>query len=71
MNKNEKIKFLLMKDGRLQFEYISNCSIPKKNDIITISNNNTFLNFEVKFIQYFFNKELEFEYILITAIYKL
>jgi hypothetical protein len=66
----ENINFFLMEKGKVKFDYFSFCNIPKIGDIISVKNENYYLHFEIKFIQYMFDNNFKFEHILITGVLK-
>ena len=65
-----RTKYVLIKKGNLEHEYFCDKQINHKiNEIITIQNNNEYINYKITFIQYIYSQtNYKFLYKLITAI---
>jgi hypothetical protein len=65
-----RTKYVLIKKGNLEHEYFCDKQINHKtNEIITIQNNNEYIDYKITFIQYIYSQtNYRFLYKLITAI---
>ena len=66
----DKIKLILMFQGRVEYDFETKMKKPKKGESITIETSGNYLHYKIKIIQHFFNEQGEFQYIMVTAIRK-
>ena len=66
-----KVRLVLMFEGRVDNDFMTEMEVPKKNELITVTvTNNDYLDYKVEFIQHFLNRFGDFQYIMVTAIRK-
>jgi hypothetical protein len=66
----KKIRYILMYEGRVEYDFTNNSTKPKLKESISIEKEKECLNYTVKFIQHFFNEQGEFQYIMVSGIRK-
>jgi hypothetical protein len=59
-----KVKIIAMKGGHTEHDFETEIIKPRIGELISIGGN----HYEVRFIQYIFSDENQFEYLLVTAI---
>jgi hypothetical protein len=66
-----RVRLVLMHDGKVDNDFMTEMEVPKKNELITIVGiNDYYLDYRVEFIQHFLNRFGDFQYIMVTAIRK-
>jgi len=66
-----KVRLVLMFEGKVDNDFMTEMEVPKKNELITVTvTNNDYLDYKVEFIQHFLNRFGDFQYIMVTAIRK-
>jgi len=66
-----KVRLVLMFEGKVDNDFMTEMEVPKKNELITVMvTNNDYLDYKVEFIQHFLNRFGDFQYIMVTAIRK-
>ena len=66
-----RIRLVLMFEGKVDNDFMTEMEVPKKNELITVMvTNNDYLDYKVEFIQHFLNRFGDFQYIMVTAIRK-
>lgn len=66
-----KVRLVLMFEGKVDNDFMTEMEVPKKNELITVMvTNNDYLDYKVEFIQHFLDRFGDFQYIMITAIRK-
>jgi hypothetical protein len=66
----EKIRLMLMFQGRVEYDFETKMKKPILKEIISIEKEENCLHYDVEFIQHFFNEQGEFLYIMVTGIRK-
>jgi hypothetical protein len=66
----KKVRFILMFQGRVEYDFYSKIKKPKMNEMISIENDKDCSHYDIKFIQHFFNEKGKFQYIMITGVRK-
>jgi len=59
-----------MHEGRVEYDFNSFKSRPNLGEFISIEKEKECLNYKVEFIQYFFNEQGAFQYIMVSGIRK-
>jgi hypothetical protein len=66
-----KVRLVLMHDGKVDNDFMTEMEAPKKNESITITTiDGDYLDYKVEFIQHFITRLGDFQYVMITAIRK-
>lgn len=63
-----KVRIILMSKGRVEYDYYSKMPEVNLKEIITIQEENNFMQYNIEFIQYFFDDKGKFLYTMITGI---
>ena len=58
-----KVRMVIMKGGYTEYDFETDIVKPRIGELISIGGN----HYEVRFIQYLFDDEYQFEYLLVTA----
>ncbi len=59
-----KVRMIIMRQGHTDYDFETEIVKPRIGELISIGGN----HYEVRFIQYLFNDEKQFEHLLVTAI---
>ena len=59
-----KVRMIIMRQGHTDYDFETEIVKPRIGELISIGGN----HYEVRFIQYIFNDEKQFEHLLVTAI---
>jgi hypothetical protein len=66
-----KVRLVLMFEGKVDNDFMTEMEVPKKNESITIVGvDDDYLHYKVEFIQHFLDRFGDFQYIMVTAIRK-